>query len=364
MPLPFILAGAAVAAAGFGAKKAYDGYQTKSEADEIVKESKARYEKAESNFKEADKSLNKNLNSLGELQLNVGTDFATFRKLAEDLLKKLGQSTIEDLKVNVPEHKLNKIKSLEFSTTAYLAKLAGGGVAGGAAAYAVYGGVMALAAASTGTPISALSGVAAYNATMAAIGGGSLAAGGFGMAGGTVVLGSVVAAPILAIAGWAYNSHAENALANAKKIHLQVEDAVSKLTKARNAIFQSEIYVKKITIETHRLYDVFKEYLSDLQIIDMQLRHGKDPKSFEDSIILVVQNGYALAAILTDIITTPLFKLKMDGDTLALDEDGLAMMELDKDGLQVLNTKAINDALETSKLKYPETQSKPETQQD
>lgn len=36
---------------------------------------------------------------------------------------------------------------------------------------------MAFAAASTGTPIAALSGAAAYNATMATIGGGSLAAG-------------------------------------------------------------------------------------------------------------------------------------------------------------------------------------------
>jgi hypothetical protein len=31
MPLPFILAGAAIAAAGFGAKKGYDGYQDRLE---------------------------------------------------------------------------------------------------------------------------------------------------------------------------------------------------------------------------------------------------------------------------------------------------------------------------------------------
>ena len=40
MPLPFILGAAAVAAAAFGAKKGYDGYQTKGDADSIIKEAK------------------------------------------------------------------------------------------------------------------------------------------------------------------------------------------------------------------------------------------------------------------------------------------------------------------------------------
>ena len=45
--------------------------------------------------------------------------------------------------------------------------------------------------ASTGTSIASLSGAAATNATLAFFGGGSLAAGGLGMAGGTAVLGGL-----------------------------------------------------------------------------------------------------------------------------------------------------------------------------
>ena len=56
-------------------------------------------------------------------------------------------------------------------------------------------------AASTGTAISALSGVAASNATLAFFGGGSLAAGGLGMAGGAAVLGGLVAGPALLVMG-------------------------------------------------------------------------------------------------------------------------------------------------------------------
>ena len=36
MPLPFILGAAAIAAVGTGAKKAYDGYQDSSKADDIT----------------------------------------------------------------------------------------------------------------------------------------------------------------------------------------------------------------------------------------------------------------------------------------------------------------------------------------
>lgn len=52
-----------------------------------------------------------------------------------------------------------------------------------------------------GTAISALSGVAASNATLAFFGGGSLAAGGLGMAGGAAVLGGLVAGPALLVMG-------------------------------------------------------------------------------------------------------------------------------------------------------------------
>ncbi|MEL3908307.1 MAG: hypothetical protein P1P64_04760 [Treponemataceae bacterium] len=55
--------------------------------------------------------------------------------------------------------------------------------------------------ASTGTAIASLSGVAATKATLAWLGGGSLAAGGGGMAAGTALLGGLVAVPALAVMG-------------------------------------------------------------------------------------------------------------------------------------------------------------------
>ena len=72
---------------------------------------------------------------------------------------------------------------------------AGTGAAAGATAGAMAVGAM--------TALASLSGAAYGHALLAAFGGGSLAAGGLGMAGGAVVLGSIVAVPAAAATAWA-----------------------------------------------------------------------------------------------------------------------------------------------------------------
>ena len=68
------------------------------------------------------------------------------------------------------------------------ASLAGGVGAGVLTALGAYGAVQAFGIASTGAAIGGLSGAAANSATLAWFGGGALAAGGLGIAGGTAVL--------------------------------------------------------------------------------------------------------------------------------------------------------------------------------
>lgn len=72
-----------------------------------------------------------------------------------------------------------------------------GGIVGGSMALGTWALVSAIGTASTGTAIGTLSGVAATNATLAWFGGGALAAGGAGMSGGMLVLGGIVAAPMI-----------------------------------------------------------------------------------------------------------------------------------------------------------------------
>ena len=238
------------------------------------------------------------------------------------------------------------IKSFELSAISYLGQLVGAGMAGGAAAYAVYGGVMALGAASTGTSIASLSGVAAYNATMAAIGGGSLAAGGFGMAGGAMVLGGVVAAPIIAIAGLSYSKYAEKALEHARKTMDEVDSVIAKMRLAEGQFQHVRDYVDRIFEQTEQIYAVFRHYFQDLKEMDAYLQSGGDVYAKEDETILAIGNGYKVAAILTDIVTTPLFKPKTDeSGEVVLNEDNAVEMELDSNGFQILNAEQLDNIL-------------------
>ena len=350
MPLPFILGAAAAAVVGYGAKKGYDGYQDSSEADAIIKSAKQKYEENEKQFKSVERETNESLEKLGLLELKIGSDFKEFGRLAVRLLQKIGTEG-KDLNMVIPQHQLDKIKQVEFSTTAFLGKMVAGGMGGAAAAYAVYGGVMALGAASTGTAISALSGAAAYNATMAAIGGGSLAAGGFGMAGGAMVLGGVVAAPLIAAAGWAYASHAEEALANARKARDEVNEAVEKFTAAKKQLLQVQSYSNKIHDSLDKIYKKgFLPYFEELKRVNAYVEKGNDIKTLSDEELkTTITNGYKVAAILTDIITTPMFRVRKDSsNNVIIDENNMPKFVLDKQGMKILNSAELDEKLSKS----------------
>lgn len=162
----------------------------------------------------------------------------------------------DDFKFNIKEF----IKTLD-SVCIDFAKLTGGGIAslgaGALAGIGVYGSVGLLASASTGTAIASLSGAAATNATLAWLGGGSLAAGGFGMAGGMAVSGGIVAAPVLAVGGFLYAKNAE------KTLH----DANSNLSKAQT--IAKEFQTAKIV--TDAISEILTHTLQIIEQIDEKL---------------------------------------------------------------------------------------------
>lgn len=353
MPLPLIIGAAALATAAFGAKKGYDGYQKHSEADEIVKSAQHRYDRKKSIFDEQEEETTHALEVLGRKELEIGKSLGEFKTLADKLLQQLNAGRQHNLEIQIPPHELQRIENYSYTAIGVLGSVAGAGLAGAAAGFAVYGGVMTLGAASTGTAISSLAGAAATKATLAAIGGGSLATGGLGIAGGTAILGAAVAAPVLAIAGWAYNSHGEEALRNAHKVDQEVDAAIEKLAQAIEQLATTEGYVRKIKQALLSIYDQFSLYFDSLKDIDNFLEDVKCRNvdidaalsNFNDEIIRIIENGFALAAILVDLITTPIFKLKKEGQEIVKDENGTPIMETNADGSMILNTTELDNAL-------------------
>lgn len=347
MPIPFIVGAAVAAAAAYGGKKGYDGHQTKKEAKEIAERAGDYYVKIKKEFDENDQKVSVALDVLGQFELKIGSDMNEFQIIATELLEKISISKNSEVKVSLPQHQLNKIADLSMSATTYLGGLAGGAAVGAAASFAMYSGVIAFAAASTGTPIAALSGAAAYNATMAAIGGGAISAGGLGMAAAPYVLGGAAAAPILAIAGYLYNKQAEKSLEKANEYRDKAYEVAHKMSVANKHLVKVTKEVENLTTELERIYLIFSEYFEQLKSINTLLKsNALSLDMLSDNMMLIIENGYQVAAILTDIITTPIFKIKksFDGQIVVeakKDEKGnelyVPVIEKDEHEMQVIN---------------------------
>ncbi len=234
MPIPFILAGAAAVAGVTGLVKGGEALSNNNKAKELIEKAEKKYERAKDELEIQRDHLSENLDELGKTKLySWSNDIGTF----VDLFKKFKKVDIQG-DVNINEKLKLQINNSDNFNKMEVASLKASEVveagisalgAGALAGIASYGGAMMFASASTGTAIATLSGAAATNATLAWFGGGSLAAGGLGMAGGTAVLGGIVAGPVLAVAGFIMAAKSEENLASAKKIYSEAELAVEKL---------------------------------------------------------------------------------------------------------------------------------------
>ena len=224
MPLPLLI-GAAVISGLYGAKKGYDAKVSYDVAEIYNNEAKEIFEEAQESLDFSRKKANESLEKLGSLKYELATNhFAEFHQTWNILTKKYPELLQEYL--HTGHHKVDSfseegvVKSLEESRIES-SELVSGGVAalgsGGVAGLAAYGSVGMLGTASTGTAIGSLSGAAATNATLAWLGGGSLASGGLGMAGGYAVLGGFLAGPVLAVGGMILASKAEESKEKAKE---------------------------------------------------------------------------------------------------------------------------------------------------
>lgn len=287
MPLPFILAGAAIAAAGTGIKKGLDAKEKNNRAEEIVDEAEEKFEKAVQKLQRENDILKEELNNYGEFKVDIYKNvIGDFLKLMSECSKKAtseGEIRKYLTKDDIVELEKENIEAIELSSS-----LAEGTASGALAAFGVYGSVGTLATASTGTSIASLSGVAATNATLAWLGGGSIATGGFGIAGGTAVLGGIVAGPAIAIAGFMADSKAEKNLTKAKKFRAKVEEKIETINYSIKEFHIIEEYIEesKYVIEEliNKYVDISNKLFKEQEKIynNLYKRYLKNKSSFEN----------------------------------------------------------------------------------
>jgi hypothetical protein len=210
------------------------------EAKSIGENAQERYEKAVYDSHLKWQTTQNLAEEYGQLQLNVKQ--LTIARFI-DFLKSIGQKGSLDKRFleglegfsieQIEEYEAAALEAEQFATGGVQAT-----VAATAAGQGTVGLIGLFGTASTGTAISGLSGAAAWNATLAWLGGGSLAAGGGGMALGTVVLGGITVGPALLIGGFVLAGQGEKALTQAREYEAKVNTEVAKIDEANDFLGQ------------------------------------------------------------------------------------------------------------------------------
>lgn len=263
----------------------------------------------------------------------------------------------------VAEEQVTEFAEIDFKAiNGVKAALVAGG-SGAATGAVAFGAVGAFASASTGTAIATLHGVAATNATLAFLGGGSLATGGLGMAGGVAVLGGLVAVPVLVVGGIYANSKANEVLNSAQQDADKVNqfiresdkaiailvDIRTKSFKLKNVLLEFDqrlvlmVEALKALIDEHTYGGVLKRFYYAVKgfILKGMRRLGITPPMWLESearlsvsalkpeeqerAMLVVQSALVIKAILdTGVVNKEGLVPASVGDTLDLSEKFLA----------------------------------------
>lgn len=321
LPAVFIIPAAATGIAGAG--KTIKSVKDNLEANRITGDANSRVDEAKDHLERSRKLCASSLSNLGEekmfvLNNSIAKFIASFEQIKNlELVDSLGLEELRKLKID--KESMEELKEMQH----FAATVAGGaasGIAGGAlTAFGAYNAAMMFGAASTGTAISSLSGAAATNATLAFFGGGSLAAGGAGMAGGVMVLGGLVAGPALLVMGLITGKKADEKLEVAKTNSAQADEICEELG---NTAFKCDAI--------RRRTDMFYAFLARLdarlvplvfQLEDVLSREGFDYSQYSQEAKSTVLRAATVAGSVKGLLDTPI--LTEDG-ALTVESEQLA----------------------------------------
>lgn len=308
MPLPILFIGVAAATGGLGIGKTIKAGVDANNAKQINKSANEIVESSTDWLNAQRLACGNSLRQLGEEKLYILnstiTEFLnTFSKIKNvDFRESEG---LEELKkFHVDEKEFVELKSM----ATFAGSLAGGAVAGTAggalAAFGAYGAAQALACASTGTAIASLSGAAATNATLAFFGGGSLAAGGLGMAGGTAVLGGLVAGPALMVMGFVAGHAAKKDL---EKAYTNRAEALQIAAQLNTAALQCETIRRRTYMFYNLLARLDSKFLPMIyKMEDIFAAEGDDYRRYSVESKKAIASCASIAVSIKTVLDTPI----------------------------------------------------------
>lgn len=306
MPLPAIVIGTVIAAGAGGAAAAVSASNKNSQSREINEEAENLIKRSKRELDKDRRHTNSRLERFGRAKLLV------IRKEIKRFLtafSKIHNISIADNaalnefgRASDPVQSISDLSRVESLASSIAGGAMAGAVCGALTAFGAYSATGIFATASTGTTIASLSGAAASNATLAFLGGGSLAAGGLGVAGGTVVLGGLVAGPALLVMGLiaSYKASANldiarSNMAEARKIAEQLKTASQQCIAISR---KTDMFIQLLD----RAVKYFSPLLRSLEITVM--RFGTDYEKYSDRVKKKICAAYSMAMTVRAIIDT------------------------------------------------------------
>lgn len=260
------------------------------EAERIVKRAKWRFEDAQDDLTRAQEKSKSLVTELAELKIVC----------AQQTIPEAAEALSRCQKVNLQETKTSQTFSQKFEdvtvphineVSTSLNEVVSVGIkgtsAGAALALGSVGLVSSFGAASTGTSIAALSGVAAKNATIAWFGGGALSAGGAGVAGGALALGGIALLPVAVFGAFKYSKHAEEQMTEAKAFRDKVDVEVEKI----NATIS---IAEALNNHVELCKDMIEKMQNKVEELTQQLIFHLEQEPRDNEIILVLKQQIIL----------------------------------------------------------------------
>ena len=309
MPIPFILGAAAAIAGIAGVAAGVKGAVDMKEAKDTMELAKYIHERASEKLKKQNETTCRDMDVIGKRELEILKTFGRFSDLIEQIHNrptfnlKLGKS-------NIPLNSISDLRDLSVGAAALASALVGAGV-GAAGGVAIAGATTAAVAAfgTTGglTAISTLSGAAATNATLAFLGGGSLAAGGGGMALGATVLsaatlgaGLLVGGLIFSVTGSKLSDKADDAWRESHRQEEKVDQICFKLEEISD-------YGKRFLSSLNSVYDIYAKHLDELDHI-VNVTGKRDWTFFSANEQLITENTIILVNVLHKMCKTEMVR--------------------------------------------------------
>lgn len=270
--------------------------------------------------------------------------FMQDRPSFEDVLRELRPHAVlvwtEPLRQFLDRH-CASLEGISLVRTGGLGGAALGTAGGFAASGATTAAVMALGTASTGTAISALSGAAATNATLAALGGGSLAAGGGGIALGTTILGAATLGVGLLVGGVIFSCTGSKLSRKADKAWNQMISNEQKINKICNYLFDLQRTAERYNATLLRMHSLYMKQLEKMRkIIDsFKEKHVNwQDLSLEEQ--LVIENMVLIVGVLYNMCKVQLVQKSGNSDQNVINKSEISKAEKDADDVMLQMNKA------------------------